>query len=176
MSERECVTNRTHEPNLRELVSEIDGLREVLMARIHAAEKLAEERDGWYAERDRDRQTSIDKALTAQKEQTASSFAASKEAILKAEEAQRAYNTSHNDLARKMDEQNKATMPRIEIESRFSNMEEKINNLRESRSEEQGGKAGRLSAQQFVVMIVALIVGLITIGGVVVAIAYAIRP
>jgi hypothetical protein len=103
---------------------------EVLAARLDAYENLAAERDRWYAERDKDRQSQVEKALTAAKEQTASSFAASKEAILKAEEAQRAYNTSHNDLARKMDEQGKATMPRTETESRFRTLEEKVNEVR----------------------------------------------
>jgi len=102
----------------------------VLAARLTALEELTTARDRWYTERDKDRQTSVDKALTAAKEQTASSFAASKEAILKAEEAQRAYNQSHNDLARKMDEQNKATMPRTETEARFRALEEKVNEAR----------------------------------------------
>lgn len=129
MSEEPCAS-RTHEPSLRELTAELDGLRKLVAAEVKAADTLAKERDKWYTERDKDRQASVDKALTAAKEQTASSFAASKEAILKAEEAQRAYNTAHNDLARKMDEQNKATIPRQESEARFRTIEEKVNEVR----------------------------------------------
>jgi len=113
-------------------------LKELIESRLEGIEQLAAERDKSYTERDKDRQTSVDKALTAAKEQTASSFLASKEAILKAEEAQRAYNSSHNDLARKMDEQNKATMPRSETESRFQAMEEKITEIRTTLGAGQG--------------------------------------
>jgi hypothetical protein len=125
---------RTHEPNLRELTADLDGLRELILSRLEAMEKLASERDRWYTERDKDRQASVDKALTAVKEQTAASFAASEKAILKAEEAQRSYNASHNDLARKMDDQGKATMPRTETESRFFNLTEKVEEVRRSQS------------------------------------------
>jgi len=47
-----------------------------------------------------------------------------------AEDAQKAYNVIHNDLARKMDEQNKATIPRTEAEQRTRQVEERINEIR----------------------------------------------
>jgi hypothetical protein len=98
-------------------------LKELLKATL-------DERDKLYKERDDSRRTAVDAALTAVKEQTKASFEASEKAIVKAEEAQKAYNTSHNDLARKMDEQSKATMPRSETESRFHSLEEKITEIR----------------------------------------------
>lgn len=122
--------SRTHEPSLRELTAELDGLREVLLAKLEAAKEIFNERDKLYKERDESRRTMVDAALVAQKEQTKASFEASEKAIVKAEEAQKSYNQSHNDLVRKMDEQNKATMPRTETESRFRTLEEKINELR----------------------------------------------
>jgi hypothetical protein len=123
----------------------IDSIKEHFERRFDALLAVQDERDRLYKERDESRRTAVDAALTAVKEQTKASFDASEKAIVKAEEAQRAYNLSHNDLARKMDEQNKATMPRTETESRFRAIEEKISELREERSgghgHDQGGKS-----------------------------------
>lgn len=118
--------SRTHEPSLRELTAEMDGLRELFHAKFDSLKEILDERDRLYKERDESRKTAVDAALTAVKEQTKDSFVASEKAIVKAEEAQKAYNSSHNDLARKMDDQNKATMPRPEAQQRFSALEEKI--------------------------------------------------
>ena len=146
----------------------------------------------------------VQAALAAQKEQTASSFAASEKAITKAEEAQKSYNQTHNELSRKMDEQYKTMMPREESlgrhavhEVRYQELKEEsskqriefkedisklrielmkeIGGLRESRSEGTGEKGGRLSQQQFLVMVLSIIGSLIVIGSAVVGIAFAIR-
>lgn len=115
----------------------IDSLKEHFEVRIRELERahaslreINDERDRLYKERDESRRTAVDAALTAVKEQTKASFDASEKAIVKAEEAQKSYNQSHNDLARKMDDQNKATMPRSETESRFRSLEEKVNDTR----------------------------------------------
>jgi len=129
---------RTHEPSLRELTAELDGARDLLEEKIQSLRDVLDERDRLYKERDDARRTAVDAALAAVKEQTKASFEASEKAIVKAEEAQKAYNTAHNDLARKMDEQNKATMPRPEIQARFDSLEEKLTSLRVSRGEAKG--------------------------------------
>jgi chromosome segregation ATPase len=143
----------------------VDTLKEYIERRVaelersdQALKNITDERDRLYKERDEARRTAVDAALAAAKaavdaaliavkEQTKASFEASEKAIVKAEEAQKSYNQSHNDLARKMDEQNKATMPRTESESRFRTLEEKINDLRESRSGEVGGAHGRVAVK-----------------------------
>lgn len=71
-------------------------------------------------------------ALASVREQTKDRFESSEKAIVKAEDKQNAYNTAHNDLVRKMDDQSKATMPRTENESRFKAMEDKINDMRDT--------------------------------------------
>lgn len=130
MSSDDANGTRTHEPSLRELTAELDGLRE-----------LMDERNKWYGERDKDRQTAVDKALAAVEKQTAAAFeaakensaaalAAQKEAIVKEEEKQKQYNTSHNDLARKMDDQSKATMPRSEAQQRFDSQAKEISEIK----------------------------------------------
>jgi predicted nucleic acid-binding Zn-ribbon protein len=123
---------RTHEPSLRELTVDLDGLRDLLFEKIQSLKDIIDERDRLYKERDESRKTAVDAALAAAKEQNKQTFESSEKAIVKAEEGQRSYNTNHNDLAHKMDEQNKATMPRTETEARFHAMEEKISTLRDS--------------------------------------------
>lgn len=133
---------RTHEATLRELTIDVDGTKELLSAQLNSLKVLIDERDRLYKERDDARRTAVDAALAAAKaavdaaliavkEQTKASFEASEKAIVKAEEAQKSYNTSHNDLARKMDEQSKATMPRPETETRFRGLEEKFASLKD---------------------------------------------
>lgn len=136
---------RTHEPSLRELTSELDGLREVTAANLKSLREILDERDRLYGERDNSRRLAVDAALMAAKDQTAASFAASEKAIVKAEDAQRSYNSSHNDLLRKMD----AQISRTEVESIVKGIEERISRvdadlrgLRESRSEFGGERQG----------------------------------
>lgn len=139
MPERKDETCRTHEPSLRELTAELDGMRELFTEKFASLKNLMDERDKWYAEKDKDRQAQVDKALIAMDKQTGASFAASEKAIVKAEGAQTAYNQTHNDLARKMDEQNKATMPRPEIETRFQSQEERLNSYKDSTAKDISG-------------------------------------
>jgi chromosome segregation ATPase len=121
-----------------------------LQAEFQSFRGLMDERDRRYDGMFSASKTAVDAALAAQKENTQSAFVSSEKAIVKAEDAQRAYNTAHNDLARKMDEQSKGTMPRSETESRFAGahaevdtrmhaVEEKIAELRESMAT-SGGK------------------------------------
>jgi hypothetical protein len=118
---------RTHEPSLRELTAEIDGLRELL-----------NERNKWYGERDKDRQLAVDKALAAAEKATAAAFAASKEAIVKAEDGQKAYNVSHNDLLKRLDQQHGETLPRTEANLRFDTLTAAIRALELFKSNIEG--------------------------------------
>jgi len=123
-------------------------------------ERVIDERDKQYDARFRAAEIAVNAAFAAQKELTAAAFSASEKAITKAEQAQTAYNVVHNDLSRKLDEQNKATIPRPEIMALFGAVDQKlesmrasfakdidsigidIRGLRESRSETGGVKIG----------------------------------
>ena len=155
---------RLHDPTLRELTAELDGLRALVEAKLEALKTFVDERHDRYRERDESRSKAVEAA-----------FSASKEAITKAEEGQRQYNATHNDLVRKQE----AMIPRPEADARFNALETKlqevketvsevrdevmkeVRGLRESRSEGGGEKAGRVSQQQLLVMIVSLLFGLI---------------
>jgi len=148
---------RTHEPHLREVVSDLDGLRQ-----------LMNERDRRYTELRKDDREAVNAA-----------FAASEKAIVKAEQAQTAYNVSHNDLSRKLDDQNKATIPRPEIMALFGAVDQKlesirasfakdidtidtdIRGLRESRSETSGVKVGSREIMAYLIAVSGLALALI---------------
>lgn len=64
-------------------------------------------------------------ALAAQKELTATAFASSEKAIVKAEEAQREYNIRSNEFRGQLDDQNKLQMARTEALSMFEALEKR---------------------------------------------------
>jgi hypothetical protein len=159
---------RTHEPNLRELCAELDGFKQ-----------LMDERDKRYDERDRrvdqafeasrlsvdqgfrESKEAVSAALAAAKEQTAASFLASEKAIVKAEGAQNAYNTAHNDLLRKQE----LLVPRLEFESRHKSIEDKfsdihktIDELRKAQSTGEGRGVGTAAFGDRVTQIVPMLI------------------
>ena len=112
---------------------------------LERLETFYEERDRRYEDRFKAQETAVAAALASSEKLTGAAFAASKEAIVKAETAQTTYNTSHNDLTRKMDEQYKQMMPRPESDAKFEARDEKIEELkkeisvlREARSKSGG--------------------------------------
>jgi chromosome segregation ATPase len=108
-----------------------------------------------------DNDKAVSAALQSVKEQTRSSFEASEKAIVKAEEAQKSYNQTHNDLSRKLDTQNKETMPRPEIEARFASLDEKLSELRNTVSAGggivQGGKAFKDESRANIAIVISAI-------------------
>ena len=120
---------RTHEPNLRELTAELDGLRELMKAELRSVKELEVERDKRYSERDSSRQDEMKNAVASSKEQSNISFIASKEAVTEAKKSQDAYNTTHNDLVRKMERQSAETISRVEVLTLFKSSEDKESGL-----------------------------------------------
>ena len=117
---------RTHEPSLRELTAELDGLRNLMNAKLTSFEKLMDERNDWYGERDKDRQISVDKALTAAKELSNQASTASKEAITKNETAQHEYNLRSNEFRGQLDDQAKRLIARTEVEALLKAIQERF--------------------------------------------------
>ena len=89
-------------------------------------ERIVDERDRQYDMRFRASEIAVQAALLAQKELTASSFAASEKAIIKAEEAQRDYNQRSNEFRGQLDDQAKMLMPRIEVVGLFKGVDDKF--------------------------------------------------
>jgi hypothetical protein len=96
--------------------SEIASLKETVRSEILALKDIIINDRAHYKERHESFQREMGQAVLALKDQTALSFAASREAITKAEASQREYNQSHNDLSRKMESQYAMMMPRAEAD------------------------------------------------------------
>jgi len=101
--------NRTHEPSLRELTAEMDGMKEVLTEKIGGLEKLLTEHDRRQDQRFR----SMD-------EKTTLALASSEKAVTKAEIAQEKRFDNTNEWRAAMQDRDKNQMPRAEIEQRFA--------------------------------------------------------
>jgi hypothetical protein len=118
----------------------------VLETALHALEQLGLERDKRYEEGKKANKEAVDAAFASAEKAVAAALTSAKEAVVKQEQAQSAYNASHNDLLRKMDEQHKETLPRPEADVRFTRQDEKIEDLKKvvaALREERSASAGR---------------------------------
>lgn len=125
---------RTHEPNLRELTSELDGLRSVMEAKLEAAHQTMNERDRRYEDR-----------FTAMDEKTSLALTASEKAVVKAETATEKRFDAVNEFRGQLADQAANLLPRGEASAKFLAFEEKLvridtdlRGLRESRSQITG--------------------------------------
>lgn len=109
----------------------------------------------------------VRKALASQKELHQQSQHSSQQAIAKAEDSQKQYNQSHNDLARKMDDQYKRMLPRDEWATNASNFHDKFDEIRKSisdlrtRLDENKGKG--VGVNNLFILVVALITAALAI-------------
>lgn len=117
---------------------ELSNKLEALKASFDSFEKLMNERDKRYQERDESQAREIAAALQSAKELTSASFSEAHKASEKTEVAQKEYNEVHNGLANKMDAQYKEMIPRGEYLREHQYLVEKINELRESHFKESG--------------------------------------
>ncbi len=108
----------------------LEGLRKLFESRIAGIELLQTERDKRYEDRFSSLDKATEKALTAVKEQTAAAFAANKESVIKTEEAQKAYNSQHNDLTRKMETQAGQFVSRERLEDVVKRFDAQVETLK----------------------------------------------
>ena len=134
MPEKE--NGRTHEPSLRETVSQLDDLKELMLVMLDTQSKVADERDRRYEDRFMAQQAAVAAALEAQKEATSATFLSSEKAIVKAEDAQRDYNTRSNEFRGQLDDQAKHLMPRAEALSKFEAIEIRHADMKKSYDDE----------------------------------------
>src|ERR1700721_606338 len=100
---------RTHEPSLRELTAELDGVRGIFDEKVDRVREVADERDRRYEERFR-----------AMDEKTSLALNASEKAVTKAEVAQEKRFENTKEWRAAMQDRDRNQMPRIEVEQRFS--------------------------------------------------------
>ncbi len=115
------------------------GLREFL-------ERLLDERDRQYDARFRAADLAMQAAVSAQREAVALAFVANEKAIVKSEEAQRAYNERSNEFRGQLDDQAKMLMPRSEATALIRSMEEKFYAGRDASDRERNVLSDRIGA------------------------------
>jgi hypothetical protein len=152
--------SRTHEPSLRELTAELDGLRELLNEKIKGVERVMDERDTRYAGR-----------FEAMDEKTSLALESSKEAVLKAETATEKRFEGVNEFRGTLSDQAANLLPRSEAAARFGGIDDKIealkegfskeiSSLRESRSESGGERLAHQGSRQQNNWVIGILVGL----------------
>lgn len=106
------------------------AINETLVTLREYLERVIEERDARYLERATRQETSINDKLLALEKATNVAFVGSEKAIVKAEEAQRAYNERSNEFRGQLDDQAKQLMPRNETFTLFEARDKEIGLLR----------------------------------------------
>jgi hypothetical protein len=107
---------RTHEPSLRELTAELDGVNNVLSQQITSLREVVDERDRRYEDR-----------FTAMDEKTGLALTSSEKAVTKAEVAQEKRFDNTNEWRAAMQDRDRNQMPRVEIEQRFQALKSQQN-------------------------------------------------
>jgi hypothetical protein len=132
--EREPQNGRTHEPDLREVVADLDGLRELLDEKSANLLRVMDERDTRYEQR-----------FTAMDEKTSLALTASEKAVTKAETATEKRFDAVNEFRGSLKDQADTLYPRTEAETKFRSYDEKMDDmkkeisaLREYKSESTG--------------------------------------
>jgi hypothetical protein len=111
---------RTHEPDLREVIAEIDGFR-----------ALMDERDRRYQER-----------FLAMDEKTGLALTSSEKAVAKAEIATEKRFDSVNEFRGQLKDQASTLLPRAEADVKFSGFSKEIEELKKSVLTAQGRSSG----------------------------------
>ena len=86
----------THEPTVRELAIELEGLRDMLATELRAVREQRKADDRLYSAREDASKAGVTAAFLAAQTQTKQAFASSEAARNKVESTQERYNTEHN--------------------------------------------------------------------------------
>lgn len=113
---------RTHEPSLRELTAELDGVEALLIAKIDNIATVIDERDRRYEDRFR-----------AMDEKTGLALICSKEAVAKAETATEKRFDAVNEFRAALSDQAANLLTRSEASAKFQSYDEKLEYIKASR-------------------------------------------
>jgi hypothetical protein len=155
--------NRTHEPSLRELTAELDGVEKVLLSKIEGLSAISDERDRRYEDR-----------FKATDEKTSLALTASGKAVDKAETATEKRFDAVNEFRGTLSDQAATLLPRAEATARFGSYDEKFDemkkeivSLRETRKETEGSAHGLKTGWMFLVGFAGLVLTLLYIAQIV---------
>jgi hypothetical protein len=158
------VTNdiRTHEPNLRELTSDLDGLKAFLLSRHDALREVVDEREKLYTERSIASGRAVDAALKAAETLTNAAFAASEKAIQKAESNAEKWRDNANEWRTAMLDRESKFAAKPEVENEFKSIRTEMASLSKSRDEGSGKAEGSHALWGYVLAGLAIAGWLIT--------------
>ncbi len=143
MSEK-SDNGRTHEPSLRELTADLDGVKQLLIEKINSVITVADERDRRYEDR-----------FKATDEKTSLALAGSEKAVTKAEAATEKRFDAVNEFRGTLSDQAASLLPRAEANANFRAYDEKIEEmkkqisaLRETQTKSMGEKDAQVGSRQ----------------------------
>jgi len=139
-------------PTLHELSADLRAFKEWTKTLFEERKHLANER-----------YKAIDSTIAGLKESSAIAFNVSDKAVNKSENAQREYNSMHNDLSRKMEAQYKDMLPRTEADRMFAALSDKIDAMAKAGNIGEGRGQGLSLAWSLLLGAVALAGALIAI-------------
>jgi hypothetical protein len=132
--DREPHNGRFHDPDLKELTAEVDGIRILMLEKATHLLQVMDERNVRYEQR-----------FTAMDEKTSLALTSSEKAVTKAETATEKRFDAVNEFRGSLKDQADTLYPRTEAETKFRSYDEKlddmkkeISSLREYKSENQG--------------------------------------
>jgi hypothetical protein len=152
-----AAENRTHEPNLQEITADLDGLRELILAKFDSSDKLANERNIRYEAMFQSAKDAVASALVAAKDLTSAVAVSSEKAIVKSDASTSANEARSSELRAQLNNQATLFLPRTEGDAKIKSIDDKmdmfrkdfenyketqaseIRSLRESRSSAVGG-------------------------------------
>ncbi len=120
------MEHRTSRPSEPHRGFNVDSLFAYFERWLLGMEELHTERDRNYQDKFRLLNESSEKALMAVEKQTSIAFGANKEAISKAEDAQKSYNERSNEFRGQLEDQAARLMGKDEALSKFSTYDEKL--------------------------------------------------
>jgi ribosomal protein L29 len=117
----------------------------------------------------------VEQRFTDQSKAVDAALTAAKQAVEKEERNSEKWRQSANEWRQSMLDREIKFASRNEVDAELKGIRSELATLKENQAAGGGEKSGRLSSQQFLMMIVSLVGSLILIGGTVTAIAFAIR-
>jgi hypothetical protein len=166
---------RTHEPTLREVVAELDGLRRLLLAKIEAQREALEAADKRYEQRFAAQESAVGSALVGQEKAVNAALVAADRAVLKAEGSAEKRFDAVNEFRAQLADQATTFLPRAEALVKFEALSEKIEALRVATGlgagRYEGGQIVKDESRANLALAVSVIGLLVVLGGVVTSIA-----
>lgn len=143
-----------------ELTVQLNGLRDVMNAKLEALRAVMDERHNLYSERDGSRRVAVDAAFAAQKEGISAALTAADRAVNKAELATEKRFESVNEFRATLDNQQRTLIPRSEVGVIQDGLNEKITQLTKLMDQIQAERLGVKGGWGYAVGVVGFVLAI----------------